>query len=211
MGCGRLGAELAHHLSLEHHVTVVVDRDAKAFHRLRPGFTGETIVGVGFDRDVLEQAGIDEADAFVAVTQSDNANIVGALTAKRRFRVPKVVARIYDPKRALIYRRLGVPTVSTTAWATHKMRELLLYPDFHPEHSFGSGEVEMTRIAVPPRLVGRPVESIEIAGGIRVVAITRLGRSFIPQEGNAFEEGDVARIAVSKPALGQLQRFLEGG
>ena len=208
MGCGRLGAELAERLSLERHQVVVVDRNPKAFHRLRKGFAGETVTGVGYDRDVLIRAGIERSDGFAAVTSGDNHNIVGALTAKRRFRVPKVVARIYDPQRAIIYRRLGVPTVATTVWAAHKMRELLLYPDFYAEHSFGSGEVEMTRIRIPAKLVGRPVHTLAIPGQIIVAAVTRLGRAFIPQPETLLEEGDVVRVIVAKEALGTLGHFL---
>lgn len=210
MGCGRLGAELATKLSLEKHSVAIVDRDLKAFHRLRKGFLGETIHGVGYHKDVMLKAGIERADAFVAVTNGDNHNIVGALTAKQRFRVPKVVARIYDPQRALIYRRLGVPTVATTTWASHKIRELLLFPDFHADSGYGNGEVEMTRVKAPLRLVGQAIESLNIPGQLQVVAITRLGQAFIPMPGATFEEGDVVRIVAAKPALGQLHRFLHG-
>lgn len=208
MGCGRLGSELARYLQSDHHNVAVIDRDEDAFHRLGPRFQGKTIRGVGFDRDVLMAAGIENSDAFVAVTRGDNTNIVGALTAKRRFKVPKVIALIHDPHRALIYRRLGVPTVAPMAWGTHKFRELLLYPEYHPELTFGNGELELTRIMVPPRLWGRPVDTVVIPGQLEVVAITRLGTGFIPVPGTHFEQGDVARMVVSKEALAHLENLI---
>ncbi|MCL5070073.1 MAG: TrkA family potassium uptake protein [Actinobacteria bacterium] len=153
MGCGRVGSNLANLLSMEGHKTSIIDRDPKSFERLGKNFKGQKILGFGYDKDILEKAGIEEADAFAAVTQGDNRNIVGALIAKREYRVPIVIARIYDPVRALAYNKLDIATISPTKWGANKIRELICHSDIHPQSSLGNGEVDVLEIEVPHNLI----------------------------------------------------------
>src|SRR3712207_1095606 len=143
VGCGRVGSLLAQLLEQEDHQVVVVDKNAAAFQRLPRGFRGQTVTGVGFDRDVLRAAGIERADAFAAVTSGDNSNFVAASVARDTFRVPTVVARIYDPQREQIYRRLGIRTISSTAWGAHKIKRIIERSDLHGQAELGNGEVEL--------------------------------------------------------------------
>jgi trk system potassium uptake protein TrkA len=208
MGCGRTGAQLAKVLTLEGHQITIIDKNPNAFERLGKVFTGKTIEGVGFDEQVLQDAGIERADAFIAVTNGDNSNIVGAVTAKNRFRVPKVVARIYDPVRERLYRHLGVLTISSTSWAANKIKNLILHAEVFRHMSFGNGEVELVEAEVLPPLAGRRVADLNVHGEIMVVAIVRLGKSFIPGLGTAFEEKDHIQIAVASSALPKLKKML---
>ena len=121
MGCGRVGSTLAHILEDRDNTVAVIDRDPEAFRRLRSSFKGDRITGIGFDRAVLTQAGIERADAFVAVSSGDNSNIISARVARETFSVERVVARIYDPRRAEVYERLGIPTVATVRWTADQM------------------------------------------------------------------------------------------
>src|SRR5690349_3535005 len=141
IGCGRMGAGLAQTLGQHGHKVTVVDADPAAFEQLGPAFTGQTVVGVGFDREVLLQAGIERADGLAAVTASDEANVVAARLARLMFRVPRVVARLYDPRKAEIYRRLDIQTISTTTWGIHRIAELLGYSQLDAIVSLGSGAV----------------------------------------------------------------------
>jgi len=206
-GCGRMGAELSLRFSEGHEVTVV-DRDARAFLRLGAGFGGRTVEGVGFDREVLLRAGIESADALAAVTSGDNANIVIARVARNVFRVPTVVARVYDPRRAKIYRRLGLQTVSTTAWGVVRMTQLIAHRELNVIRSLGEGEVELVEQEVPAHWVGRPVSQVSVAGEISVTAILRRGAAKLPSPGTAFEPGDRVVIAVLPAARARLEHLL---
>src|SRR3954462_6668128 len=128
MGCGRVGSELTLQLGKAGHNVVIIDKNATAFDRPPPGLGARTIVGLGFDRDVLEEAGIKEADAFIAVSNGDNSNIVSARVALEHYHVPKVIARIFDPRRAEIYERLNIPTVATTTWGVKQIMLMLTHP-----------------------------------------------------------------------------------
>ncbi|HNB50433.1 MAG TPA: TrkA family potassium uptake protein, partial [Anaerolineales bacterium] len=152
MGCGRVGEQLAYILSDEGHAVTVVDYDPHALARLTDRFKGERVKGVGFDREVLIKAGIEEADAFAATSSSDNANIVAARIAREIFLVPRVIARLYDPRRAEIYQRLGLRTISSTTWGAERIRELLTHAELDPIFTFGNGEVAILSIEVSPRL-----------------------------------------------------------
>jgi trk system potassium uptake protein len=214
MGCGRVGEQLARFLVDEGHQVVVIDYDASALARLGPNFKGQRIVGVGFDREVLEKAGIEQADAFAAASSSDNANIVAARIAHNIFHVPRVVARLFDPQRAEIYRRLGMLTISSTTWGAERLRELITSAELDPIISFGSGEVSLVNIEVPPQLVGRMVKDLTVSGEIIVIAITRQGAAFIPTLGSQFNEGDVLHVAILASALERFRTLLglvEGG
>jgi trk system potassium uptake protein TrkA len=214
MGCGRVGEQLARLLVNEGHEIVVIDPDAAALARLGPGFKGERIAGVGFDQDILLKAGIERADAFAAASSSDNANIVAARIAHNIFHVPRVVARLFDPRRTEIYRRLGMLTISSTTWGAERIRELLTSADLDPILSFGSGEVSLVNIEVPPQLVGRMVKDLTVSTEIAVVAITRQGAAFIPTLGSQFQEGDMLQVAVQASSLERFKNLLglsEGG
>lgn len=207
-GCGRVGALLSMHLSLDGHEVALIDKDPAAFRRLPHGFTGTTHRGHAFDRAALIEAGIEHADAFVSVTSGDNSNVVSALVAKEVFRVPRVVARIYDPHRAEIYRRFGVPAVSSVAWSVGEVLSLLLRAGIAEEATFGDGEVRLISATVPSVLAGRPIAELNRPGETHVVAVVRAGRSFVPASGELLEADDVVHVAVTEIALPHVERML---
>jgi len=214
MGCGRVGEQLARLLVDEGHQVAVIDYDERALARLGPNFKGQKINGVGFDQEVLKKAGIEQADAFAATSSSDNANIVAARIAHNIFHVPRVVARLFDPQRAEIYRRLGMLTISSTTWGAERLREMLTSAELDPIISFGSGEVSLVNIELPAHLVGRMVKDLTVSGEIIIIAITRQGAAFIPTLGSQFKEGDVVHAAILASALGRIKALLglqEGG
>ncbi|MGW2100053.1 potassium channel family protein [Streptomyces olivaceoviridis] len=208
-GCGRVGATLAAQLVAEGHDVRLVDRQARAQQKLPPGFPGAFHVGNGFSRSVLEAAGIAHADAFVAVTSGDNSNIVSARTAKETYRVPIVLARIHDPRRADIYRELGIPTISSVRWAVGRIHQILLHRHLTPELTFGNGETLLVRSRLPSYLTGRQTTEFDVDGEIRVVEITRAGRSLLPAHGVLAEPGDLVTFSVAATALGRLSGFLD--
>ncbi|KUN20284.1 potassium uptake protein [Streptomyces corchorusii] len=208
-GCGRVGATLAAQLVAEGHDVRLVDRQARAQQKLSPGFPGAFHVGNGFSRSVLEAAGIAHADAFVAVTSGDNSNIVSARTARETYRVPIVLARIHDPRRADIYRELGIPTISSVRWAVGRIHQILLHRHLTPELTFGNGETLLVRSRLPSYLTGRQTTEFDVDGEIRVVEITRAGRSLLPAHGVLAEPGDLVTFSVAATALGRLSGFLD--
>ncbi len=207
-GCGRVGALLAGKLSAEGHDVAVIDKDPTAFLRLPKAFQGTTVPGLVFDRDALNAAGADRADAFVAVTSGDNSNVVSATIARDIFRVPKVVARIFDPRRADIYRRLGIPTVSSVSWAANEILSIVLHQELVRDVTLGDGEVQLVKTSIAPRLVGRTADDLRIPGEVVVVAIVRGGKSFIPVDGTIFREGDIAELAVLTSSMPKLKKML---
>ena len=212
MGCGRVGEQVARLMADEGHDVVVIDCSGEALERLGPHFKGRKVKGVGFDRDILIQAGIEQADAFAAASSSDNANILAARIARNIFRVPVVVARLYDPRRAEIYRRLGLLTISSTNWGAERIRELILHADLDPRMTFGSGEVSVLSIETPPQLVGRNVKNLTVTGEVSVAAITRQGKAFIPTFGTEFRAGDMIHLVVMADAMDRFKTLLgEGG
>ncbi len=209
MGCGRVGSQLAKVLTLEGHEVAVIDKNEAAFERLNPRFPGLKVIGIGFDIDVLEEAGTDRADAFVSVTNGDNSNVLGARIAKNRFRVPKVIARIYDPVREELYRRMGVQTISSTSWAANKVKDMVLHGDLVRHLSFGSGEVDLMEGEVPPALAGKRVVELNLPGEAKVVTIVRLGKAFIPGLGTILERGDGLQLVVLSSAMPKVKRMLD--
>lgn len=207
-GCGRVGALLAMRLSLEEHDVAMVDKDPAAFRRLAHGFTGTTHRGHAFDRATLIEAGIEHADAFVSVTSGDNSNVVSALVAKEVFRVPRVVTRIYDPRRAEIYRRFGVPAVSSVAWSVGEVLSLLLRAGIAEDMTFGDGQVRVISATVPHMLAGRPTSELNRPGETHVVAVVRAGQSFVPTDGTLLETDDVVHLSVAETALPHVERML---
>jgi len=208
IGCGRVGSALGTRFAAEGHDVRIVDREPNSSRLLPANFSGTWHQGNGFNRAVLNAAGIDHADAFVAVTSGDNSNIVAARTAKDVYRVPLVVARIYEPRRADIYRRLGIPTVSSVAWTVNRIHQMLLHRHLEPELTFGNSETLMVRSALPDYLAGRPLRELEVDGEIRVVEVTRAGRSFIPEPTTTAVPADLVTFAVATHALGRLRTFV---
>jgi len=214
MGCGRVGEQVSLLMAHEGHQVTIIDLDPEALARLGPNFKGQRVRGVGFDREVLIEAGIEYADAFAATSSSDTANIVAARIARNVFHVPRVVARLYDPRKAEIYRRLGLKTISSTTWGAERIHEMLTHAEFDPVHSFGNGEVGLIEIEIPSRLVGRNVKNLSISGEINVVAISRQGQTFIPLLGTELRAGDVLHLVVLTSAMERLEEMLgmvEGG
>ncbi|MHB8834891.1 MAG: potassium channel family protein [Candidatus Methylomirabilia bacterium] len=208
VGCGRMGAEIALALARAGKEVTVVDRDRRAFARLGAGFTGATVAGIGFDRDVLVRAGVERSDALAALTSGDNANIVTARIARTIFRVPKVVARVYDPRRAEVYARLGLQTVSTTAWGVSRVQQLLVHTELNVIRSIGSGGLSLVEHEVPSHWVGRDVGHVSVPGEISVTAILRREAALLPARETVFQQGDLAVIAVMAHARGRLEHLL---
>ncbi|MCW5848482.1 MAG: NAD-binding protein [Anaerolineae bacterium] len=208
VGCGRMGGGLARRLVETGHEVTVVDKDPDAFSRLGSAFKGRTVVGIGFDGEALEAAGVRRADGLAAVTASDDVNVVTARVARQIFHVPRVVARVYDPHKADIYRRLGLPTVSTTVWGIQRMAELLCFSHLDAVASLGSGEVDLVETETPPTLVGRTVADLTLPGEVHVVAITRRGHTFLPSLGAVFEADDLIHLAVTNTASNRLVKLL---
>ncbi len=208
VGCGRNGSGLAAALSKSGHSVTVIDSDAAAFEQLGKDFHGRTVEGVGFDRDILQKAGIDRTDALAAFTTSDESNAVIARMAREIYRVPKVVARLYDRRKAEIYKRLGIQTLSSTTWGIKRAADLLSYSPLDSVFSFGNGDVEMVRIEVPSMIAGRRVQDLTVPGDIHVVAIERGNRTILPAAGTVFQRGDLLYIAVTIGAGGQLKKLL---
>jgi trk system potassium uptake protein TrkA len=205
-----MGAGLAQMLSLREHAVTVIDKDDAAFERLGVAFNGLTMVGIGFDRAVLEKAGIARIDGFAAVTNSDEANIVIARLSREVFRVPRVVARVVEPRKAEIYRRLGLRTISTTIWGVNRIANLLTYTDLDAVFDLGS-EVELVEAETAPALAGRTVYDLTIPGELHVVSISRGGKTFLPTSGAAFQAGDRVHFAVLAGSADRLKSLIQGG
>lgn len=207
IGCGRMGAGLAHLLSLRGHAITVVDREESAFATLGPTFKGRTLVGVGFDRDVLLAAGVQRADGLASVMNSDEANIVAARIAREMFQVPRVVARVVDPHKAEIYQRLGVQTISTTLWGINRIANLLSYTELDVVFDISSS-VELVQIELPAALVGRTVQNLTIPGEVHVVAIKRSGQTFLPTGSASLQRGDLLYLAVQAASADRVKALL---
>lgn len=208
VGCGRVGSELANALSAERHEVVIIDRSPLSFGRLSRDFSGRMLMGVGFDREILQKADIEGADALAATTDSDNVNIVVAVTAKETFKVPHVVARIYDPQAAEIYRREGIPTVTPTLMAANTMKTMISHPRLAKLATCGSGEVEFITIQVPKGLAGRTVQDLIIPGESLVSALVRRGQASIPSADTRLEAEDELHVAVAAKALPRFDKLL---
>jgi trk system potassium uptake protein len=207
VGCGRVGSTLGRELVSAGHTVAVVDRKAEAFSRLGESFTGQKIMGIGFDRDVLIEAGIQKAGALAAVTNGDNSNILIARVAREEFGIERVVARIYDPKRAEIYERLGIATVATVKWTSERILRRIL-PDLPAvEWTDPSAKVVLVERELPKAIVGTRVLSLDSAIA-RVVAIRRLGTAIIPTADTVVQEGDVAYVAAEIKSLETFDKSL---
>lgn len=198
MGCGRVGATLAQTLDHRGLSVAIVDQNPDAFRRLGSHFGGHRVDGWGFDRDVLAQAGLGEADAFAAVSSGDNSNIIAARVARETFGVEHVVARIYDPRRAEVYQRLGIPTVATVRWTADQILRRLLPEDSEPLWRDPSGSVVLAEVAVDPRWVGEKITTIEAAAHGRVAFLSRLGEGIVPTADTVLQEGDLVHAIMPR-------------
>jgi trk system potassium uptake protein TrkA len=204
MGCGRVGSTLAHILEDRDNTIAVIDRDPEAFRRLRSSFKGDKITGVGFDRAVLIHAGIEHADAFVAVSSGDNSNIISARVARETFDVERVVARIYDPRRAEVYERLGIPTVATVRWTADQMLRKIVPEGGEPLWRDPTGKIVLTEVGFSPAWIGEQVKSLESSTMSRIAFIDRLGQAFVPEPGTALQEGDVLHVMARESDLDRI-------
>ncbi|MGA5823562.1 potassium channel family protein [Kitasatospora sp. NPDC094028] len=201
MGCGRVGSALARALEKQGHSVAVVDQDPTAFRRLGAGFNGRRVTGVGFDQDTLREAGIEEAGAFAAVSSGDNSNIIAARVARETFGVENVAARIYDPRRAEVYQRLGIPTVATVRWTADQMLRRLLPSGAEPLWQDPSGSVQLAEVAYDPSWVGHRIGRLEEASGTRVAFVTRLGEGVLPSPQMVVQEGDLVHVMLRRADL----------
>jgi len=208
IGCGRMGAGLANSLSVRGHDVTVLDHDPTSFQRLGSSFRGNTVRGGGFDRVALVQAGIERADGLAAVTGSDEVNAVAARLARQMFHVPKVVARIYDQRKAETYQRLGLQNISPVTWGINRVIDLLCFSRMEAVFSLGSGEVDIVEVEVPHLLAGRTVSELSVIGEISVVAVTRHGRTFLPTHGTEFHKGDLLHIVLLAVSADRLKALL---
>ena len=200
VGCGRVGSTLGRELVAVGHTVAVVDRKSEAFSRLGESFSGQKIAGIGFDRDILIEAGIEKAGALAAVTNGDNSNILIARVAREEFGIERVVARIYDPKRAEIYERLGIATVATVKWTSERILRRILPELPAVEWTDPSAKVVLVERELPKTLVGTRVLSLDSAT-TRIVSIRRLGAAIVPVADTVVQEGDVAYVAVEVKSL----------
>src|SRR5271157_2205773 len=205
MGCGRVGSTLAHILEDRDNTVAVIDRDPEAFRRLRSSFKGDRVTGIGFDRGVLTQAGIERADAFAAVSSGDNSNIIAARVARETFGVQRVAARIYDPRRAEVYERLGIPTVATVRWTADQMLRKLLPEGAEPLWREPTGKIVLTQVSVSPEWIGEPVKLVEASAGTRIAYIDRLGEAIVPQPGTVLQQGDVVHVIAPDSDLDRIE------
>lgn len=200
MGCGRVGSELSNALVQDHEVAII-DKNPEAFHAYPPGDGARKIVGLGFDRDILEDAGIKDAEGFVAVSSGDNSNIVSARVALEYYHVPRVIARIYDSRRAEIYERLNIPTVATTRWGVKQIQLMLFHDREEIRETLGGGDLLRLRVPIPAHLAGKAVSSLEVEGKVRVAGISRGGGGFIPTPSSTLQAADFLILMVAKDGL----------
>ncbi|MFL5799321.1 MAG: potassium channel family protein [Actinomycetota bacterium] len=208
MGCGRVGAELTIQLAKAGHEVSIIDKRREAFDRLPPGFEAKTFVGIGFDREDLEEAGIKEAEAFVAVSSGDNSNILSARVAREYYHVPHVIARIYDPRRAEIYERLNIPTVASVRWAAKQVMLMLFHSREEIKETLGGGDLFRMKVRIPEHLVGKHVGVLSADKQVIVAGVERGGQGFIPDSASTFQDGDVAHVIVHRDALDKLDELL---
>ena len=211
MGCGRVGSSLATALEAAGHSVAIIDQSKDAFRRLGADFKGRTIVGVGFDRDTLLEAGIDGADAFAAVSNGDNSNILAARVARENYGVTNVVARIYDPGRAEIYQRLGIPTVATVIWASDQILRRILPGGARSEWRDATGTVQLLEVHPHLTWYGRPISELETATESRVAFLTRLGEALIPDEHTVLQDGDLVHMTILDAQLAIAEAVLTKG
>ena len=211
MGCGRVGSSLAIELEAAGHSVAIIDQSKEAFRRLGPDFKGRTVVRVGFDRDTLLEAGIEGAEAFAAVSNGDNSNILAARVARESYGVTNVVARIYDPGRAEIYQRLGIPTVATVIWATDQILRRIAPGGARSEWRDATGTVQLLEVHPHLEWYGRPIAELEAATEARVAFLTRLGEGLIPEPHTVLQDGDLVHMTIQDNKMAIAESALTQG
>ncbi len=209
MGCGRVGSTLARTLGRSGHDVAVIDSDAAAFRRLGTSFDGRTVTGIGFDRRTLVAAGIKDAYAFAAVSSGDNSNILAARVARETFGVEHVAARIYDPQRAMVYQRLGIPTVATVRWTADQVIQRLLPQGAVPELTDPSGKIVIAEVPLAEPWIGRRLTDVEEQTGARIAYVTRLGEGTLPRPDMMIQQGDLVHLAVVREDLARVERLCD--
>lgn len=208
VGCGRVGSGLGVGLAEQGHSVAMMDRNPKAFRRLPSDWSGTTVVGSGFDRDDLDRARAGEASSLAAVTSGDNSNILTARIARETYEIPNVVARIYDPRRAQIYLRLGIPTVATVSWTIDQVRRRLVPGEVESEWSDPTGTLSLVERELPERWAGKRLADVSVPGAMTVVAVTRAGVARLDFSELVGQDGDVLHVMVTDKALDALNARL---
>lgn len=194
LGCGRVGSSVAIELEKSGHSVAVIDQDASAFKRLGSDFSGLTITGIGFDRDRLTEAGIERADAFVAVSSGDNSNILAARVARETFGVENVIARIYDPRRAEVYERLGIPTVATVAWTSDQILRHVAPIGAAEDWHDPSGQVTLAAVKYHKSWIGVAISKLSSEVNCNVAVLNRYGKAILPSQDSVLQDGDELHI-----------------
>lgn len=208
MGCGRVGSALATELEAAGHSVSIIDQAREAFRRLGPDFKGHTVTGIGFDRDTLLEAGIEGADGFAAVSNGDNSNILAARVARETYGVQNVVARIYDPGRAEIYKRLGIPTVATVLWSTDQILRRLTPQGSRSEWQNANGTVQLSEMKPHDDWYGRQILLIDQLTKARVAFISRLDVGMVPNEHTVLQQGDLVYVMVANEDISRVETIL---
>ncbi|MFE3452115.1 potassium channel family protein [Nonomuraea sp. NPDC059194] len=208
MGCGRVGSTIAHILEGNGHSVAIIDRDPQAFRRLKAGFRGRRVTGIGFDRDVLQEAGIESAAAYVAVSSGDNSNIISARVARETFGVDNVVARIYDSRRAEVYQRLGIPTVATVRWTADQILRRILPEGAEPLWRDPTGTVVLAEVATNPAWIGTKVTTLEDVVGARIAFVNRMGEALVTKPDTVVQEGDVLHVIAAENDMDRINKVL---
>ncbi|MGN6333687.1 MAG: potassium channel family protein [Motilibacteraceae bacterium] len=211
MGCGRVGSAVAHSLEDAGHSVAIIDQNPEAFRRLGPHFSGRQVTGVGFDRDTLIEAGIEQAQAFAAVSSGDNSNIIAARVAREQFGVENVIARIYDPGRAEVYQRLGIPTVATVRWTSDQMIRRLLPHGAEPDWRDPTGTIRLAEVTPDVRWVGHRIRRLEEESGARVAFLTRFGEGILPDEQTVLQDGDLVHMVLRELEVEHVEAVLSRG
>ncbi|MGH3319220.1 MAG: potassium channel family protein [Streptosporangiaceae bacterium] len=211
MGCGRVGTMLARSLEDRGQSVAIIDKDPEAFRRLGPHFAGRRVAGFGFDPDVMRESGVEQAGAFAAVSSGDNSNIISARVARETFGVERVVARIYDPRRAAVYQRFGIPTVATVRWTSDQMlRRLLPEAAQEPLWRDESGSVVLSEVRVDSRWVGEKIATIEQAAGARIAFLARLGEGVVPDAETVLQEDDLVHVVMPTAEVERIRALFWG-
>lgn len=211
LGCGRVGSLLADELDRQGHSVAVVDQDARAFRKLGPDFGGLTVKGIGFDRQTLENAGIERAHAFAAVSSGDNTNILAARVARETYAVEHVVARIYDPRRAEVYQRLGIPTVATVTWTSTQIMRALLPMGADTQYTDPTGTVALAEVHVGVDWIGRRANELAETADARLAFVTRYGSTLFPDDRTVIQDGDLVYLLFDPERRDEVERICEKG
>ena len=211
LGCGRVGSMLADELDGQGHSVAVVDQDAKSFRKLGSDFGGLTVKGIGFDRQTLENAGIERAHAFAAVSSGDNTNILAARVARETYGVEHVVARIYDPRRAEVYQRLGIPTVATVTWTSTQIMRALLPMGADTQYIDPTGTMALAEVHIGQDWIGKRVHDLAADTQSRIAFITRYGATVLPEDKTVIQDGDLVHLLFDPERRDEVERIAEKG